>query len=230
MKFLIYALTDPRTDEVRYIGKSTSGLKRPKEHLRPTQLKPNTHKTRWIRQLLTQGLKPKIQILEEFSTGDDLNYAECFWIAQGRGLEWKLTNATKGGDGQSKGYAPSEETRAKMREALASDPILVERAQQLYVEEQRAARDVAKALGVSNVTVSKWARAGGWSRSITEARAPDPALVERARQLYVNEKKSGREVGRFLGVASSVVFRWARAGGWSRSMRDARFNTFAEAA
>jgi len=31
-EILIYGLRDPRTDEYRYIGKSTSGLNRPKSH------------------------------------------------------------------------------------------------------------------------------------------------------------------------------------------------------
>lgn len=38
-RFLIYGLVDPRTNEVRYVGRSSSGLVRPKHHsvdARPT--------------------------------------------------------------------------------------------------------------------------------------------------------------------------------------------------
>lgn len=35
-KFLIYGLTDPITDELRYIGRSSSGLNRPRQHLAPS--------------------------------------------------------------------------------------------------------------------------------------------------------------------------------------------------
>lgn len=33
--YLIYALQDPNTKEIRYIGRSTKGLKRPQNHLLP---------------------------------------------------------------------------------------------------------------------------------------------------------------------------------------------------
>jgi hypothetical protein len=102
-KFLIYALVDPRTDAVRYIGKSCSGMKRPLRHFQPKLLAAdNTYKARWIRALMAEiGGPPSVRVLEVFASAVDLNDAECFWIAQGHGLGWSLTNLTKGGDGIS---------------------------------------------------------------------------------------------------------------------------------
>ena len=34
-KFLIYGLVDPRDGQLRYVGKSTSGLRRPRSHWYP---------------------------------------------------------------------------------------------------------------------------------------------------------------------------------------------------
>lgn len=106
--FLIYGLADPRTDAVRYIGKSSSGLKRPRRHSLPGCLRADqTYKGNWIRSLLAAGLQPKTVVLEECAA-DALCDAECFWIAQARGLGWSLTNLTKGGDG-TPGRVPSRE-------------------------------------------------------------------------------------------------------------------------
>src|SRR5689334_22004216 len=119
-KFLIYGLVDPRTDAVRYIGKSCSGISRPKVHSMSSSLQQRGHKVNWVRSLVALNLKPTIRVLEEFSAVADLNDAECFWIAQGRGLGWPLTNLTKGGEGTT-GCIVSAETRAKLAAAMTPE-------------------------------------------------------------------------------------------------------------
>lgn len=225
-KFLVYALVDPRTDAVRYIGKSSWGMQRPKTHLKPSVInRSKNYKNSWLKSLGALGLVARIRILEEFDSGVDLSDAECFWIAQGWGLGWPLTNLTKGGDG-APGCVFSAERRRRVSETskrvLAPDPVLVERARQLYVEEKMPGREVASLLGIDGSTVLDWGRKGGWSRSTGEARslcsAPSPDLVERARVLYVDEKKTSKEVGRLLGKNWKTVLEWAHAGGWARSV------------
>jgi len=111
-KFLIYGLRDPRTSEIRYVGKSTSGLRRPKQHTAPLTLSEDrTHKGRWLRKLQRLGLKPEIVVLQEVLDVTDLAQAEKFWIAIGRAaLGSRFTNLTEGGDG-TLGWKPTEETK-----------------------------------------------------------------------------------------------------------------------
>ena len=111
-RFLIYGLVDPRTDEVRYIGKSSSGLVRPKRHFFPSVLKEKNYKANWLRNVIAAGHSAPVVVLEELDMEDALNDAECFWIAQGRGLGWPLTNLTAGGEG-TVGVVRSAATRAK---------------------------------------------------------------------------------------------------------------------
>lgn len=112
-KFLVYGLTDPRTNHVRYIGKSSRGLARPKDHQRSSFLaKDRTYKGNWIRELQRCGLSYGVVVFEECE-GEDLNYVECFWIAQGNGLGWPLTNLTPGGDGLPFGFKQSSESIQK---------------------------------------------------------------------------------------------------------------------
>lgn len=118
-KTLIYGLVDPRDGAVRYIGKSTSGLERPRSHSEPNRLRsdPNLHKVRWLQQVIAAGLKPEVRVLEEMTPGD-LDDGERFWIAQGRGLGWPLTNLTAGGDGTA-GIPTSPRQRAAVRKVWA---------------------------------------------------------------------------------------------------------------
>ncbi len=96
MAIYIYALRDPFTDEIRYIGKSI----RPRERLaNQCNEKSNTHRCHWIQSVLARGSKPIQEILEVLP--DDANWQdiEKKWIAYGRSAGWNLTNSTDGGDG-----------------------------------------------------------------------------------------------------------------------------------
>lgn len=114
MKSFIYGLTDPRDGSVRYIGKTTTGMERPRAH-RYLSDGDHTHKAHWILKLQREGLEYGIVVLEE-CVREDLSAAECFWIAQGRGLGWRLTNLTKGGDG-TLGFVQPEHVRVAVASA-----------------------------------------------------------------------------------------------------------------
>lgn len=113
---IIYALTDPTTDEVRYIGKSASGLQRPRSHKHPSLLRATTAKNLWIRKLLSEGRMYGIRVLETLSSDAseaDAARAERKWIAEGRRLGWPLTNVTDGGDGTA-GFHHTEEAKRRI--------------------------------------------------------------------------------------------------------------------
>lgn len=113
-RFAVYVLSDPETDEVRYVGKTEYGLKmRLAGHLRKSKLQISNHRTAWIKSILARGLKPVIEPLEEFESPDGVYEAEQFWVEQFRALGFRLVNATDGGPG-STGRIMSEETRRKI--------------------------------------------------------------------------------------------------------------------
>lgn len=114
--FIIYGLVDPRTREIRYVGQSTSGLRRPNVHRLPSYSRPSTHKNNWIRSLLSIGLDYEVIMLEDVPRREGLNEAERHWVAIGRAaLGDRLTNATEGGDGL---HRPSKVTREKIAASL----------------------------------------------------------------------------------------------------------------
>ena len=119
-KYLIYGLKNPKTQEIRYIGRSSSGMKRPYEHLRPHQLTKKTHKSSWIKSLLSKDLTPEVVVLQSFvkheSLNKTLNEAEIYWMAYYKDNGHRLTNHTRGGKGIL-GYRHSEESKKKIAEA-----------------------------------------------------------------------------------------------------------------
>ena len=118
-KYLIYGLVDPMTSLVRYVGLSSNGLQRPRVHHCPSTLEAegDTHKTRWIRSLIADGLRFHIAILQE-SSADALKADEQWWIAYAKASGWPLTNATSGGEQPRF----SDESRAKMSAARKRRP------------------------------------------------------------------------------------------------------------
>lgn len=112
----IYALVDPRNNAIRYIGKSNKPRHRFAVHLVPSSLRENTHKNAWIKQLLSIGLKPKLETLDWVPVAE-WETEERKWIDRFRNLPGpKLTNTTDGGEG-SAGLVFSEEAKKRMSEA-----------------------------------------------------------------------------------------------------------------
>ena len=109
----IYGLTDPTTEELRYVGLTTRGMKRINEHIKYQTPDSKSHYTNWMKSLQKKGLKPGWFVIEEHSDLCSLAEAEDFWIQYFTSVGSSLVN------GQSGGYIgiPNEATRKKMSEA-----------------------------------------------------------------------------------------------------------------
>lgn len=95
--YSIYALTDPRTRAIRYVGVTRCTLqKRLGDHIRKSRCGEKTHRATWIRSLLALNLKPEISLLETTESGIE---REIFWIQAMRDAGHDLTNGTNGGEG-----------------------------------------------------------------------------------------------------------------------------------
>lgn len=115
----IYALIDPNTQEIRYIGRSLNPLLRLNKHLyNAKNIKKNsTHCYCWIKGLLDNDQIPILQILEEV-TEENWGEKEQYWINQFT----NLTNMIDGGK-----FCPMliPEVIEKMKETKRKNPIVV---------------------------------------------------------------------------------------------------------
>lgn len=108
----IYALCEPGTRTVRYIGKTNTPSRRLRDHL-STSIKMKTYLGNWLRLLVSKGEKPDLIILREVPY-EQWEIAEERYIRMARGCGMKLVNLTDGGDGVTQ----TPEVRRKISVAL----------------------------------------------------------------------------------------------------------------
>lgn len=73
---IIYGLKCPIDDVYKYIGKSSIGMKRPKQHL---VLSHNENIRIWVDELREIGMCPIIEVIEECEK-NDLTVRESYWV------------------------------------------------------------------------------------------------------------------------------------------------------
>lgn len=105
----IYALCEPGTRTIRYIGKANFPQKRLGVHLRVSAKRQN-HLGCWLQNVLERGERPALVILREVPV-TMWQEEETRHIKTARALGMPLVNGTDGGDGL---HNPSQETRTKI--------------------------------------------------------------------------------------------------------------------
>lgn len=118
----IYSLSDPISGHVRYIGKSNNPKQRfTNGHMVCIHHKDKKSKKRsWIKSLVDDGKKPKLDIIDEVDVSD-WAFWERHYISLFKSWGFKLTNTTDGGEGGSgcswnKGKKHTQETINKIKE------------------------------------------------------------------------------------------------------------------
>jgi predicted GIY-YIG superfamily endonuclease len=115
MACCVYALCDPSTGEIRYIGIAQSTRYRLQTHISRAK-KGKTHKDRWVAKLLRNGTKPAQETLRRCATEAEALAWEASFIALLRDAGYRLTNFTDGGDGTVTGktWKLTDEQRANI--------------------------------------------------------------------------------------------------------------------
>ena len=78
MFHFVYELTDPRTDDVVYVGITNNPNLRFQAHLSDTET--NDKKGKWIEQLREECFEPRMKILEIVETREEAFEREKYWI------------------------------------------------------------------------------------------------------------------------------------------------------
>ena len=117
----IYALCDPDTGYLRYIGKAENPQKRLNNHISESLRSNFCRRHHWIVGLVRAGLTPTLIILEEVQRHEWVS-AEQFWIASMRIAGCDLVNGSDGGEG-NKNCRLSVITRQRMSAAKKGRPL-----------------------------------------------------------------------------------------------------------
>ena len=123
-KYLIYGLVQPWDGQLRYVGKSSDGLGRPRAHWEQDALRRDTsHCGNWVRKVLRTGTVPGIVVLQDFgndpSVTDVLGDLEDGWMVYMRQLGFDLTNIRRGGPNGTF----SEEGKRRISEGHKNSPL-----------------------------------------------------------------------------------------------------------
>lgn len=98
MEQYIYVLIDPRTQQVRYVGKTNKPKERLHKHIQSARLikKPNRNMS-WVKSLLNVDLKPIMEVIDTVND-NDWKFWEMHYISLYKSWGFKLNNHTNGGD------------------------------------------------------------------------------------------------------------------------------------
>lgn len=97
----IYTLTDPRTSQIRYVGKTVDIEGRMRQH-NSRMSSPITHRDYWGNSLLDSGQKPVFTVID-VANENNWEDIERFWISYHRNNGFPLTNLSSGGEGAGLG-------------------------------------------------------------------------------------------------------------------------------
>ncbi len=100
MKWIIYTLKNPRTQEVRYVGFTMrTAAARLTQHIsHALHVRRRNHCQNWVVFLLSIGLHPILEVIES-GAGEGWQDAERRWIVYYRQKGARLLNSTDGGEG-----------------------------------------------------------------------------------------------------------------------------------
>lgn len=177
MMVTIYALTDPNGD-VRYVGKTSKVVEyRLVSHYQEAKVE-KYYKARWLKKLLSKGLKPGHIVLEVVDESE-ANGAEIKWIAHFRALGGRrLTNGTLGGEGGKMTPEVRAKWKATMRKKYETEP-------GPYTGKKHSNESKDK---MSTAAKKRWKRGDGLSREhqskASKARWAKPDSREKYREVY----------------------------------------------
>lgn len=97
----IYALKDPDTGQIRYVGMSENPERRFHKHLLECKREKN-HRACWIRRLQQGNLRPGLAVLDEVPESEWQQW-EVAYIDYFKSCGCDLVNSTPGGDGFGSG-------------------------------------------------------------------------------------------------------------------------------
>lgn len=149
----IYALIDPRTEQIRYIGKTVNPKGRYCSHISPSS---RCRKTKdWVQSLIKRGLKPIMEIIDEI-TDECWQDAEIGYIRLLKACGANLKNISQGGD---PGFSGHEETKKLLSASRNPLPVYQFDLQGNLLASYKCSREAEKATGFHKICINRACKA-----------------------------------------------------------------------
>ena len=178
----IYSLSDPKTGEIRYIGKTYNHLrKRLYAHINECKGDNKSHKISWIKSLLSNNEIPVISEIDIVPT-NEWEFWEKYWIEQFKQWGFNLTNISKGG--YDNNYKRSNDTKNKMRKSKLGKPLSEEH----------------------KIKISKSLKED-WENNPREVEKDIIISKEELYQKYIIDNLSIPKLSKLFGCSESTIFR-----------------------
>lgn len=208
IKYTIYKLIDPISNDIRYIGLTFNTLKqRLGSHLGETG---KSHKCNWIKKLKSNGLRPIIESIEDnISSYDECCLREIYYIDYYKNIGCNLTNSASGGNKNKK---MSDETKKKMSDSAKNRTfklvlteetkrVLSKKSKERFQKEEERAK-----LRISNKK---------YEDSKTDEQKLNDILIQKCKTIvqydkdmnYINEYPSIRDAERKTNIVRSNIIR-----------------------
>lgn len=186
----VYTLTDPTTNEVRYVGVTTQKLnQRLSQHINAAKNNECRHVCKWIRTLINKDLRPIIEQIDDVSDSE-WESMEKYYIKAYRSIGCRLTNISEGGAGVVTATIRSKSSIERSAEGHKK-PIYQLDTKLNIIKEWRSASDAAKELGlkqsnIGNALCYKRAAYGFFWCKVSDYDGFRPSVK------YTNEKGKGQ--------------------------------------
>jgi hypothetical protein len=213
----IYALRDPISNAVRYIGKAIDPTRRLKTHISESRREIYKHHTsQWFRKLLNAGLLPQVEILCVVKEGENWQDVERDWIKNGLSLGWPLTNTSAGGDGVE---FVSEEARqqwlVRLSERLRRSWKDPEYRAKIHNESTRAKMSLSRAAWLADPdrhaqfirAMNRPDRTAAISSAISKRNAGDTKLHAKVKANWANPEHRAARLARMAETKSDPAWR-----------------------
>lgn len=220
MTTYIYTLSNPLTNEIKYVGKTINLRTRYAGHLSNGKLNRCSKVSNWIKNLLNNNLKPVMEIID--STDNDWASLEVYWISQLKTWGFDLKNITEGGEG-TLGYYCLDSTKNKIRKTrldkLQSGDIIPtkhtdvwknhlklkyafndEKIKELFLN-NKSANEIATLLNTTTKTV--YERLKKYNLFYTTKKFVDINAINK----FINEGLNYIEIAKIFGVSTSKISR-----------------------
>lgn len=184
----IYALAEPDSGTVRYVGKARDAQARLRQHLADSQLVGTHPRVCWLRSLKAAGKTPLLLILET-CTLETWEQAERAWIKRYMEQGAQLTNIAPGGGGSRSYRQRIAASVAKMRSRKNRPP-------------------AAKGTGVALAALRQYREYAALTQGgLAELAGVSRATISDAEQGEHISMRNLRKIATALGVAPEVLIK-----------------------